>query len=145
MRRPMLKSLLWQVLGVLFYLGGMLLFLFVAVNVFLSPPENSLENLSSGHVAWILVSLVLLVTGRLISWRFGAERSLSRGIQGSIMGNDRDASRLRNLGYNVPAETSDEQEFTYDDGDVYVVCSRCGTKNEQGYSYCSDCSAELPE
>ena len=140
----MLKSLLLQVLGLLFYLGGMLLFLFVAVSVFLSPPENSLENLSSGHMAWIVVSLLLLVTGRLISWRFGVDQSLSRGIQGSIMGKERDVSRLRDLGYNVPADTSDEQAFAYDDGDVYVVCSKCGTKNEQGYSYCSDCSAELP-
>jgi transcription initiation factor TFIIB len=26
-----------------------------------------------------------------------------------------------------------------------VICQECGAKNEGGFSYCRDCSAELPE
>lgn len=147
MRRSVLKSVLGQVGGLLFYLAGMVLFLFVMLDVFRSPPTNSIENLSAEHMGPLLLSVILIVTGRAISWKFGGDFTMTAVYHGASLRSGPQESRLEQLGYNLPPEESENRRssFGYDDGEVYVVCSECGTRNETGYSYCSNCSAELPE
>lgn len=142
MRRSTWRLLLWQGLGLLCYVAGMLLFLVVAIGVFLAPPENSLSNLSVDHLPFILASLVLIVLGRVISWKYGG---------GSMLGGFRpdqpETSPLEDLGYRVPSESTDDSDtgFRYEDGEMTIVCPECGTENDPDYTYCRDCSAQLPE
>lgn len=145
MQKSLWKAFLWQGVGLLFYFAGMLVFLVVAVNVFLSPPANSLENLSDGHVVSLLVSVVLIVVGRLIGWKFGGDLSLSQMYRGAPARPGSDQSRLEQLGYQVRPEASEERPDPPDDGEPALVCRECGAHNEPGYRYCGNCSSELPD
>lgn len=147
MRQSLRTMMVWQGVGLLFYLAGMLLFLVVAVGVFLAPPENSLANLATGDMALILVSVLLLVFGRVISWKFGGEAGAMMGSVSTIRGRGPDQSKLEELGYQIPPEESSEPEsdVVYEDGEVYTRCPECGARNEREFDYCSNCSSRLPE
>lgn len=145
MRQSLRKTLLWQGIGLLFYLGGMLLFLLVAVSAFLAPPENSLANVTTGDVAMLLISMVLLATGRVISWKGGEETGTIMGSASTIRGQGPEQSKLEELGYQIPPDPSDEANVAYEDGEIYVRCNECGAKNQQTFDYCNNCSGRLPE
>jgi hypothetical protein len=137
----------------LFYLFGMVLFLAVAVGAFLAPPENSLANMTTGDIAVIFLSVAMLVTGRLINWKYGGETSMLAGAtvgRGHAPGNqDPNQTRLEQLGYHVPPESAaagdDGEDGDEDDieGPV-VVCTECGTRNGTDFRFCRECSSELP-
>ncbi|WP_114576510.1 hypothetical protein [Saliphagus sp. LR7] len=158
MRSSIGKGLAWQLVGLLFYLIGMAVFLVIAVDVFVSPPEGSIENFTAGHLTGIVVSVVLLMVGRAISWKYGGE------IGGLTMGGygfggqpgragDRDhpdQTVLEQHGYYQsppdPEERPDEGgpgrglESVAAEG---TVCESCGTENGRGFDYCRNCAAEL--
>lgn len=146
MRPSFRKMLLWHGVGLLCYLAGMLLFLVVAVSVFLAPPENSLANLTTGHMAILLGSIVLLVVGRVMSWKGGGGAGMMGGIQ-TIREQRPDQSKLEELGYQMPASTSDtpDADGAGEDDAGTITCSECGATNEPTFRYCSNCSARLPE
>lgn len=146
MRRSRWKTLLWQGVGLLFYLAGMLLFLFVAVNTFFGPPGGMVTDLTFDDLVMLLLSVALIVTGRGISWKAGSEGAMT-GMVGTIRDRGPEQSKLEELGYQIPPEVSDERDraVVYEDGEVYHRCPECGTKNEQTYQYCSNCSSRLPE
>jgi len=156
MRESLRKTLLWQAFGLLCYLAGLGLFLVVVVTAYFEPPENSLANLTTAHMAAILLSIALLVMGRTISWRVGDEWGVISGSTGTVgdagppdSPRDRDPveSKLEELGYNVPREqpSSSAGGITYEDGRVRIRCAECGATNKQSYTHCRDCSSELPD
>lgn len=145
MRQSLRKMLVWQGVGLLCYLAGMLLFLVVAVGVFLAPPEHSLANLTTGDMAVILVSIVLIVTGRLISWMGGGESgTMMEGVR-TIRRQDPDQSKLEELGYQMPSDASDGVDTDGMGEESVIKCSECGATNERTFRYCSTCSSRLPE
>ena len=143
MRPSMRNALLWQALSLLLTFAGLLISALVIVGVFLGPPENSLSNMSEADITLVVLGVVMLSAGRLIGWKFG----LGIGVVSGFRDQSPEQSRLEQLGYRIPpeAEETGDSEFAYEDGDLQVICQECGTKNEGGFSYCRDCSAELPE
>jgi len=144
----MRKALVWQVVGGLCYLVGMVVFLSVAIGVFMAPPTNSLANLSTSHTPALLGSAVLLVVGRLISYRFGTESGLTDAIR-ERHGHP-DKSKLEELGYVIPPESEDgggsgEPQFSFETGELTVACRECGAENDPDFRFCGNCSAELPD
>lgn len=144
MRRSMLKRLLWLAAGVGCYLAGMLLFLVVALDVFMAPPESSFENLSGEQAPFLAVAVVLIAVGSYINYRAGfgvGVRAFGSGPRpGGPDGQSRTESVLQKHGYRVPPEESNDPPA----GPDRVRCNECGAENERQYSYCSNCSAELP-
>lgn len=158
MRSSIWKRFGWQLVGFGFYLVGMVVFLVIAVDVFVSPPEGSIENVTSGHLAGIVVSVVLLVVGRAISWKYGG------GIGGLTTGGygfggqpgrpgDRDhpdQTVLEQHGYyqsppdpeDRPEEDGSERSFESVAAEG-TVCGACGTENAEGFDYCRNCAEEL--
>jgi len=150
MRQSFRKTLLWQGVGLLFYLAGMVLFLLVAVNAFLGPSGISFGAVTTTDIVLLLVSAGLLVTGRMIGWKFGGDvggRAGAAGTISRIRGQRPKQSKLEELGYHVPPEESDDSasDFVYEDGEMSVRCPECGATNEQGFDYCGNCSSKLPE
>lgn len=147
MRKSLWKSFLWQIVGLLFYLAGMLLFLIVAINVYLAPPANSLENLSGGDMISLLISVGLIVIGRAIAWKFGGGVSISSMYGGGVMRRGPEQSQLEQMGYKLPTVDSEQEtsDVVSEDGEGLLVCPKCGTHNERDYRYCSKCSSELPD
>lgn len=146
MRQSLRTALLWQAVGLLFTTTGMLVFLFVAVNVYLAPPANSLENMAAGDIAAIVLSVALLVTGRAVAWKFGGDDG-PLGTIDRIRNPQPEQSRLEELGYRMPPEesTDSDSDHVYEDGELVVRCPECGAKNESGFDYCGECSARLPD
>mgnify|MGYP000141508312 CR=1 FL=1 len=146
MRKSLRKALLWQGVGLLFTTAGMLIFLVVAVNVYLAPPANSLENMAAGDITVIVLSVALLVIGRVVAWKFGDD-SGPLGTIDRIRNPQPEQSRLEELGYRMPPEESPDSDpdTVYEDGELVVRCPECGAKNETGFDYCGDCSARLPD
>lgn len=138
--------LMVHAVGLLFYLGGMLLFLSVVVGTFLNTSREATGDELVGSLPILLVSIALIVMGRVISWKYGDERS---GLLtwATPMEGEPEQSKLGQLGYQLPPETdTDEQTpFEYADGTVRVICTECGEKNSGDFRFCSNCSAELPE
>lgn len=145
MRQSLRKMLLWQGIGLLFYLGGMLLFLLVAVSAFLAPPESSFANLTTGDMAMLVMSVVLLATGRVISRKGGWETDAVMGSVSTIRGQGPNQSKLEELGYQMPPDASNDADVIYEDGEISIRCTECGAKNEQTFDYCNNCSSRLPE
>lgn len=138
------KRLLWQLLGLLFYAAGMVIFLVVMIGVYTAPPERSIENLSGVHVPYLLLSLLLVTFGGYVSRRFGARTQSAGGLDRGGPRGDQSQSTLERLGYVVPNDDEEALPYDYEDGVVYVTCAECGTRNEQEYDFCSDCAARLP-
>jgi hypothetical protein len=149
MRQSLRKTLLWQGVGLLFYLAGMVLFLAVAVNAFLAPPANSFGAVTTGDIAVLLVSVALLLFGRAISWKLGGDvgGAGAMGTLGRVRDRRPNQSKLEELGYRMPPDESDDRgsDTVYEDGEVYVQCPECGEQNERGFDYCGNCSSELPD
>jgi hypothetical protein len=145
MDRPLRNTLLWQVVGTLCYLAGMLLFLFVATSVFLAAPENSVENLTSGDVTLMLVGLFLVILGSVINWRYGDETVMGAWATGTVQDQSSDQSTLEELDYTIPAELSNTEKASSAELDENTIrCTECGATNEQEFSYCKNCAARLP-
>jgi hypothetical protein len=145
MDRPLRNTLLWQVVGTLCYLAGMLLFLFVATSVFLAAPENSIENLTGGDVTLMLVGLFLVILGSVINRRYGDEHGIGGWATGTVQDQGSDQSTLEELGYTIPAEPSNAETARSAELDENTVrCPKCGATNEQEFSYCKNCTARLP-
>lgn len=155
MRSSIRKGLGWQLLGLLFYLTGMVVFLVIAVDVFLSPPEGSIENIAAGHLTGIVLALVLLVVGRVISWKYGGGigglATGGYGFDGQPGAEDHpDQTVLEEHGYYQSPPDPEERP---DEGDPErsfesvaaegTVCNSCGTENAEEFDYCRNCAAEL--
>lgn len=147
MKRSTWKWLLLNGAGVVLYLVGVLIFIFTAISVYLGSPANSFENFSSAHFAVMMVSLGLLVAGRIVVWKFGGRREGSIGSAWSPVSRAPEKTPLEELGYQVPPEETNHggAGFTYEDGEIYIVCEECGANNDPEFTYCSECSAKLPE
>ena len=146
MRASLRKALLWQGIGLLFTMAGMLVFLVVGVNVYLSPPANSFENVATGDMALLVVSVALLLTGRVVAWKFGGEDGPLATID-RVRNPQPEQSRLEELGYRIPPEESadTETEHRVDHDGAVVQCPECDATNEIGFDYCGECSARLPD
>lgn len=147
MRSSIRKALLWQILSLLLTFAGLILSALVVIGVFLGPPENSFSNLSGDDTLLIVVGTLLMMGGRLIGWKFGVGVASMTASTSALRDQQPEPSRLEELGYQTPPEASEtgDSKFSYEDGTVYVVCDACGEQNESGFSYCRNCSAELPE
>jgi hypothetical protein len=145
MRKSLRKQLIWQGAALLSYFVGMILFLVVVMRVVTSP-EQSLATLTTGDVTALVVSVFFLGVGGLLSWKSG-------GTVGSGMGpiqmeptQGPEQSKLEELGYQMPPDDPDESEPTtrgavgHDD----VRCPECGATNDRSFTYCKQCSSELP-
>jgi hypothetical protein len=142
------KALLWQGVGILCYLAGLLVFVSVVIGVFLAPPQNSLANLSSGHVPILIASVALIVAGRLISYKYGVQNGLSGAVR-EYHGRP-EKSKLEELGYVIPPENEGsegglERKLSLEEGELTVACNECGAENDPDYRFCGNCSAELPD
>lgn len=142
------KELLWQAVGTLCYLAGLLVFVAVVIGVFLSPPENSLANLSADHVPVLVVSTVFIVAGRLISYRYGVQSGLAGAVR-EYHGRP-EKTKLEELGYVIPPENEggdggSDRKLSLEEGEIAVACDECGAKNDPDYRFCGNCSAELPD
>jgi hypothetical protein len=136
------RTLVWQALGMACYLLGIVLFLLVAVEVFLGGPEPSLASVSGVDTALMAIGVALIIVGQLINWKRGGAKAGSMGSPMESFGNAPKKTRLEELGYHLPPESSG---YAYEDGDVYVVCENCGAKNDDEFRFCGGCSAELPD
>lgn len=147
MRPETLKPLLWRLLGMLCYLAGMLVFLFVAIDAFAntSGPGVSFGSVSEDQVLLLGLSLLLIAVGTLISRRLGGSFSQWAFGDAADTGASRERSVLEEYGYVTPEPDEDRPRYEYDEeGDaVYVYCQNCNAKNERGFTYCRNCSAEL--
>ncbi|WP_263020186.1 zinc ribbon domain-containing protein [Natronobiforma cellulositropha] len=141
----MWKTFAWQLLGLLFYLGGMVVFLVVVVNVYIAEPNRSLENLSSAHLPFFGLSVLLIVFGRYIGHRFGSTLAIN-GYPTNGEGSESHRDRvLREYGYDPSLETREESTVEYEDQTDALVCPNCGERNEPGYDYCGNCASKLRE
>ncbi|MFW6437231.1 MAG: DUF7577 domain-containing protein [Halococcoides sp.] len=140
MRDMYRSALIWHALALLCYLAGISLFVFGAVEPYLAPPERSLANLTTGHVALIAGSVVAFAAGGLANWKSGWRNTLPAA---SPWGTQPGRAR-GNLGEPSERERDREPPTAYEDGTLYVRCPECGAKNDTGYRYCGECSSELP-
>jgi len=148
MRRSFRKALLWQVVGLGLYLLGMLVFLVVALGAYMAPPENSFANFSGGHMAALLVSIALIVSGRVVSYKLGGESTVAGGLSQRIRPEPKQ-NKLQELGYKMPPDPSESEsdglDFSYEDGELKTVCGECGAENDPDFKFCGNCSSELPD
>ena len=150
----MWRTILWQGLGLLCYLGGMIVFLVVGLDVYFAEPTGSLENMTTTHLSFFLVSLVLIVLGGGIMHKHGGGLGGmiggfgGFGMSGGTSAADQagpEKSRLEELGYVLPPEESDTPSVEAEPvEDNEVRCPSCGEINEAGYRFCGNCSAQLP-
>lgn len=141
------RPFLWYVLGTCCYLAGLLLFLATFLSVYVAPPENSLSNFAPAHGIGMAGSVALLILGKAIVWKFGTLPLGRSRLLDRVLDRGPDESRLQALGYNVPPEESheDERGYGYESGTVYLQCPDCGMRNDPEYTYCGNCSSELPD
>lgn len=135
------SALVWHALALLCYMAGVTLFVLGAVGPFLSPPEQSLSNLTTGNIVLVVASLVLFAAGGAASWKSGWRNTLPAA---SPWGTQPDQSGRGDLGYGIDRDTDREPTTAYEDGELYVRCPECGAKNDTSYAYCGECSSELP-
>lgn len=139
------RRLLWQVVGIICYLGGLVLFLVVAVDVYTAPPEGSFENLSLHHLALIGASVVLMVASGGILF---AHRNVPIGMIGPHhgVGGTRDSPGSRRSEDPLdqfPTDPPDDPQPSQPDSGPGVRCPTCGVTNEEGYRFCRSCSSDL--
>lgn len=144
MRQVTRTDLLWYGGGLLCYLAGMALACLLTVGVLLSGDPAS--ALSTGYLLAMAASGGLLVFGRAVLWRVGDGTTTRAGIPGPPSRRP-EPTTLERLGYRAPPETDEEDDegatATGTDTGDGVVCAACGTRNERGFDYCRECSAEL--
>lgn len=135
--------MVWYGVGLLCYLLGTVLVCVLLVDVLLSPADLT-ESLSGPGLLALVAGTGLLVLGRVILRKVGDERTGRAGVPGPP--NRRpEPTTLERLGYHNPPDTDDgaNREFGVGDDDS-LVCDECGARNERGFDYCRNCSAELP-
>lgn len=146
MRGARKRELVWRAAGWLCYLVGLLLVLLVAVGAYLSPPEGSFANVSTVDLVVLLAGVGLIVGGRVVAMTLGGSREMAAGSMGMFGDSRPEQSRLEELGYNIPPESTDGTTGgrALEDGELVVVCPNCGERNDDAFDYCGNCSAELP-
>lgn len=144
MRESLRRTLLWQGIGFVLYLGGLILFVIVAQGVFFGPPANAM-TFTGADLAVLLTGLLLIVVGRIVSWKGGEEATTLLGTVAAIREQRPEPSRLEELGYQVPPEGEQGDDMIYEGGEIYIRCDECGAKNEREFDYCANCSSPLPE
>jgi hypothetical protein len=147
MRPGQKRALLWQGVGWLCYLVGLVLCLFTAVGVYLASPSGSFENATTADLGVLLAGVVLIVSGRLVAVTRGGSREMVGGSVGVLGDKAPEQSELEKLGYHIPPDDDDkpERDFTYEDGKILAVCEECGEHNDSEFEFCRNCSARLPE
>lgn len=145
MRDSRRRLLLWQGASLLSYFVGMLLFLVVVMGIITSP-EQSLATLTTGDLLALVASLILLGLGGLLSWKSGGTVGSGMGPIQMDANQGPEQSKLEELGYQIPPEHPTESEPTGDETGGYdqVRCPECGTRNDRSFTYCKQCSNELP-
>ncbi|MFB6219043.1 MAG: hypothetical protein ABEH77_07705 [Halobacteriaceae archaeon] len=132
--RPSLRSrLLWRAVGLLLHFAGLAGFLLVAVDAYLAAPARPFSAVSTVHLLAIAASLALSLVGRAVGWKLG-HGDRQPGPPGR-----RDQTPLERLGYHVLSDTPEMAP------EGAVVCDECGAHNDDAFTYCRDCSAELPD
>lgn len=147
MRPARKRTLFWQGVGWLCYLGGLGLCLFTAVGVYLAEPSGSFQNVTTVDVVVLVWGIAMIVGGRLVTAKAGPSTEMVVTPFGGIGDRHPEQSRLEELGYHIPPEGNDEPQsgFAYEDGEVMVVCEECGEPNESDFDFCRTCSTRLPE
>lgn len=157
MRESTLKQFAWQLVGLLFYLAGMVFFLIIVISVFVNEPDDPVAALAGDHLPLLLMSMVLILLGRVISWKFGTGLNVGAFGSGNFQSpgvgpgtNDRpDETVLEQHGYyHSPRETDDDEDDgipPYEPEKSGIRCESCGTTNDPEYDYCGNCAAELPK
>jgi hypothetical protein len=141
------RELLWQGVGWCCYLLGLAVFLGVAVTVYLAVPTNSFAGMDTVDLAGLLVGLALIVLGRYVTFTYGGTDGLLAGQIEGARGGHPDQTRLEELGYHIPPEAKDDGPtgYTYENGEVRLVCAECGEPNDSDFDFCRNCSARLGE
>ncbi|ESP87036.1 hypothetical protein K933_15992 [Candidatus Halobonum tyrrellensis G22] len=105
------------------------------------------ERLPTSYLLSVAASLGILLSGRLLLGRAGDDRTGRAGLPGPPQRRP-EPSTLERLGYRVPPDSSDPADGADErsGGDrAAVACPDCGARNEPGFDYCRNCSAQLPD
>ncbi|WP_181685049.1 DUF7577 domain-containing protein [Halorhabdus salina] len=145
MRESLRKQLIWQGAALLSYFAGMLLFLVVVLRV-VGSPDLSLAALTTGDMVALVVSVILFGLGGLLSRKSGGSVGSGMGPIQMAQNQGPEQSKLEELGYQIPPEQPDESESTGDgpSGHDEVRCPVCGARNDRSFTYCKQCSSDLP-
>lgn len=136
-----LRRVLWQLISLSCYILAMIIFVYVAFDLFFAAGEEPQAAFSMVHLGLLLISMMLfLISG----WLFRRFRLTDTPIMGPLgTGGVAQSSRqdpdraLQSLGYGPGKQ---EEAST---GANEVRCGACGAINEADYRYCGSCSARL--
>lgn len=136
MREPWTRAL-WAGVATLCYLGGVLAFLAVVVGTGVVGPGPGLESMTTADYATLLASVGLFLAGGY------AMRRMRQPVEP-------DRSTLPSQFQRGPGTSQPDLEATPEiagesDGSDVVRCRNCGTENDTGFTFCGNCSSELPE
>lgn len=146
MRTTVGRGVVWSVLGLLFSIAGVVVAVVVASRAFTGSMNGTIETIASSYLPYALASLALFVLGGYCTRKSYARVGRHGPRSGAVRdrGLSEDEAVLEEYGYRVPADESDgEPQYEYDDGVVYVRCGKCGVRNEQEFTFCSNCSSRL--
>lgn len=131
--------------GVLCYLAGMGVVCLVTVSLFL-PPDDPVADLSGPYLLALSAGVALLLLGQVVLRRAGDGSAGMAGVPGPPRRRP-EPTTLERLGYRRLPDSDDDptRESTPGEEGTGVVCRECGARNERGFDYCRNCSAELPE
>jgi hypothetical protein len=142
MRRSM-RTVTLQTASTLLTVAGAVLVVLVAVKSYFALESNSLHVLSVVDLVLFAAGVGLFVAARRISPGLG--RRLTLDAHTRVGRHEPEPSKLEQLGYRVPDESSEGSRPTtaYEDGTLYRLCPECSERNETDFDYCRDCSAKL--
>lgn len=135
-----------QFVGIVMYLGGLLMLLMVVLSVYLAPPQHSFGNLSLVHLLLITASLVFIIGGRMLGWRYGSVASFNtvpNGLTSVYQFNQFPVVEQPDIDDRFH-HSKPQPRKVMEDGVLYAICQECGTKNESEYTFCGNCSTKLP-
>lgn len=150
----MRKQLAWLLLGLLFYVGGGVVFL-VAVFSIWGPEGVSEEGFTTVALSLLVLSVLLFVTGGYFMRRGGSSGVLNAYgamYQFGGTGGQRDEqswSERQRAQYGAfdRSAIEDDREPEAVGGeqndDAGVSCPHCGAHNESGFRFCGNCSKKL--
>ncbi len=148
MRADLWRTFLWQAASAICYLVGMGLFIFVAIDVYASPPADSFENFGWIHGILILISLGMMILsgGILFRYRQIAPSGMGPiGGMGPSSGETSLPSEFNRVGSRPPSNERDDTDDLDEGGERGISCPSCNVRNEKGYRFCRSCSSELPQ
>lgn len=144
--RQRTTSLVWYGVGLACYLLGTAAACLLTVELFFRAGGLP-ERLPTSYLLSVGASVALLLSGRLLLGRAGDDRTTRAGLPGPPQRRP-EPSTLERLGYRSPPDSSDPadraDERTESDR-ATVACPDCGARNEPGFDYCRNCSAQLPD